>query len=299
MKTLIGEVKNFGPWFFIRNLRLPRALFRKKGKGEIAEGAVDADAKPKRRFSLPKPQNPAAAFKATGMGWIHRLAARGGNASYLAWVERDVARHAVINSAGDLLVQRRVRHSKMREKYPDQDHCYYPSDTASIRRVWLLGAPAMLAFFVGGTWGMLCIGYSIALGWTMSYFLWALPPIAGMSLLFLPFGNWLGYRFAPKPLWIYRLNPSGEILPLVYEQEAFEGSFSPAYIKSLSAATDYREFGEGEKTGGANVLRAGAFIAGIVGVCAIIWLAFSNDPSGAPPPPPIIEATATPEVDWQ
>ena len=297
MKTLIGEVKRYGIWFYIRNRKLPLRLHKRNRR---AKKEADPDSPEKTPFLQRRPWD---AYKRTGMGFLHRHAKASGSERYLAWAERDIAIHTVINAAGDILVTRRVRHSAMVERNPEKQHCYYPADTASVRRTWMFGAPMGMAFFVSMTWLMLVIGYSISLGWGFDMMLWAIPPVAILLPAALPLGSWLGYRMAPKPMWIYRYTDEGRIAPLIYEAEAFVGSFAPSYIKALSAATDYREFGEGENVGGTNVLRAGAFIAGIVGVCAIIWLAFSNDSGGGSAPfienPAPISTPLVGEEDWQ
>ena len=254
---------------------------------------------------LPRPRIPdfSAAYRRTGKGWIHRwVTTRDFSARAVAWVENDIAKHVVINSRDDIITTRQIRHSAMQAKYPDGTHCFYPSDTASVRRIWTFGVPVGIAYFFLMTWLMLVIGYNISLGMPFSYFFWAIPIVAPISLLALPLGSWVGYRAAPKPLWIHRIDGGGKLRPLIYEDEAFVGSFTPAYIQSLSSASDYREFGEGEKVGGTNILRAGAFIAGIVGVCLILWLALSNDTSTTDFPMRELtqeEIRAVAEEDWQ
>lgn len=245
---------------------------------------------------LPRIPRPSDAYERTGKGWIHRYVEKLDWPWAKAWVERDLAHHVVLDSNADILVRRQVRHSAMLEEYPSAGHCFYPADTATTRRLWLLGAPLTISFFVSMTWLMLVIGYSISLGWSYLMFLWVLPVVGAQILLTLPLGNWFGYRAAPKPLWVHRVERDEDglfIAPLVYEEEVFRGSYSPSYIHALSAATDYKEFGEGVKISSPNVLRAGAFIAGIVAVCIIIWLTFSG---GEPPPPPPQEEV---KVEWQ
>ena len=258
----------------------------------------------RRRIRLP---DFGRAYRLTEKGWIHRMVTQneGWSEASVAWVEKDVAKHVIINSSGDILFTRTVRQSAMEKRHPEKGHCYFPADTASVRRQWLFLLPASFMFFLGGVWLMLVIGYNSIGLWPMSYALWA-GALAPFALALTPLGVWAGYRFAPKPIWIYRYTKKQGLRPLEYEQEAFQGSLSPAYIFASAKSSDIKEFGEGVKTGGFGTLRAGAFIAGIVGVCVIIWLATTSDTNEPPPPPPPVEQSIDQteegegeDVEWQ
>lgn len=260
----------------------------------------------RRRIALP---DFGRAYRHTGKGWIHRMVSEneGWSPSMVAWVEKDVAKHVIINSSGDILFTRTVRQSAMESLYPDKGNCYFPADTASIRRQWIFSLPGMFMFFFGGVWLMLVIGYNSIGIWPMSVALWGVPVLAPFALALTPLGVWAGYRFAPKPIWVFRFTKKEGLRPLEYEREAFQGSLSPAYIYASAKASDIKEYGEGVKVGGFGTLRAGAFIAGIVGICVIIWLATTSDTGSAPlieTPPPVEQSISDSEeegddVEWQ
>ena len=209
-----------------------------------------------------------------------------------AWLDRDIANILVLDSRANLVRLIKTSQSKMEELYPEhrESSCWLPRGTAGVRTAWLFGMPILLAFVV---W---LAGYMIILGWEG----WRWTPTAAAFIqipISMRLGSAGGYRAMPKPVWLLRVTPEGEIRPLSYSAEWIDGTMTPRHVHTTSQKRDIRDLLSGS-TGNwtPGLVPTAGVITGIVVCVVVLALVFvtargQDDPAAAaePQPTPIVE----------